>query len=330
MPKTYYDSELTAEQIEDALTAIYGVVIPGNNGKVLYIEDGKIKAASASRWSGGAVLEPLSVAANGDYTPPTGTDGFNSVHVAVPGGGSAAVQPLSVTENGIYNPPSGVDGFTPVTVNVQGSTSNNDLLFHFADFKNSGKMQCAFYNQAGYLISNEQSKFGETSLKIDSGASTSGAVYFDAGFTFGNQDFTLDFWMYQTSQSTYAGSAVLSFSYRSLGYYSKTGKIRGITIASSPSSWSVDHASSNETLDILGSWHHVAITRNNNIIRVFVDGSIEDEIEWNYAFAPMTRLSFGTNSTDGRLWRGYIDEFRLKIGEAVWTENFTPPTQPYV
>jgi len=153
MPKTYYDSELTGAQIESALEAIHGVVTPSNNGKVLYIEDGQIKAASASRWGHGAVLEPLSVTANGDYTPPTGTDGFDSVHVAVPGatlttksitqngtynassdnadgyssvtvdvqgGGSAVVQPLSVTQNGTYNPPSGVDGYAPVTVNVSG------------------------------------------------------------------------------------------------------------------------------------------------------------------------------------------------------------------
>lgn len=158
MPKTYYDSELTAEQIEDALTAIDGVVNPGNNGKVLYIENGQIKAASASRWSGSAVLEPLSVTANGDYTPPTGTDGFDSVHVAVPSAtlttksitangtynassdnadgyssvtvavpGGATIEPLSVTQNGTYNPPSGVDGYAPVTVNVSGG-GGSDIL----------------------------------------------------------------------------------------------------------------------------------------------------------------------------------------------------------
>lgn len=85
MANTYYDSDLTGEQIEQALEAIDGVIVPANNGKVLAISNGKLEARSV-QW----------------------------------GGGSAVVQPLSVTQNGTYNPPSGVDGYAPVVVNVSG------------------------------------------------------------------------------------------------------------------------------------------------------------------------------------------------------------------
>lgn len=119
MPDINYVAQgLDGEQIEAALEAIDGVVTQENNGKVLAIENGKIVAKSASEWTDAPVLEPLSVTANGDYTPGAGVDGFNSVHVAVPGAGN--IQPLSVTENGTYDPPSGVDGYAPVTVNVSG------------------------------------------------------------------------------------------------------------------------------------------------------------------------------------------------------------------
>lgn len=120
MPNTYFDSELTGAQIETALKAIHGVVSPSNNGKVLAIENGAIVAKSASEWTDTPVLEPLSATANGDYTPGTGVDGFNYVHVAVPSGG--VVQPLNVTANGTYNPPSGVDGYAPVVVSVSGGS----------------------------------------------------------------------------------------------------------------------------------------------------------------------------------------------------------------
>lgn len=86
MANTYYDSDLTGEQIEQALEAIDGVIVPANNGKVLAISNGKLEARSV-QWGDGTV-----------------------------------VQPLSVTQNGTYNPPSGVDGYSPVTVNVSGIT----------------------------------------------------------------------------------------------------------------------------------------------------------------------------------------------------------------
>ena len=44
MANTYYDSELTAAEIEAALEAIDGVIAPANNGKVLVVDNGKISA----------------------------------------------------------------------------------------------------------------------------------------------------------------------------------------------------------------------------------------------------------------------------------------------
>lgn len=84
MANTYYNSDLTAEQIELALKAIDGVIIPANNGKILVVQDGKIKAKSAGEIGGGVVLESLNAIANGDYYPESGVDGFDEVHIAVP------------------------------------------------------------------------------------------------------------------------------------------------------------------------------------------------------------------------------------------------------
>lgn len=132
MPQTYYDSELTGQQIEDALEAIDGVIAPENNGKVLCIVDGKISAKSASEWGAGAVLEPLSVTANGDYTPSAGVDGYDSVHVAVPNsystadegkvvsnGALVAQTSRNVTQNGTYDTTENNE----VVVNVQSGGS---------------------------------------------------------------------------------------------------------------------------------------------------------------------------------------------------------------
>lgn len=123
MPNTYYVAQgLDGEQIEAALTAIDGVVTQENNGKILAIEDGVIVAKSASEWTDTPVLQPLSATANGDYVPESGVDGFNSVHVAVPGAGN--IEPITITANGTFSPPTGVDGYAPVTVNVDGGQLN--------------------------------------------------------------------------------------------------------------------------------------------------------------------------------------------------------------
>ena len=127
MANTYYDSELTAEEIEEVLEAINGILNPANNGKVLAISNGKIEARSV-QWGGGeAVLEPLSVTANGDYYPEAGVDGFDEVHVAVPSS-SPTIQSLSITRNGTYTAPSGVDGYSPIVVNVSGGGANTVKL----------------------------------------------------------------------------------------------------------------------------------------------------------------------------------------------------------
>jgi len=268
-------------------------------------------------------VQPLIVDSNGIYTAQPPSSGFNPVTVRVP---NPRTVPIVIVENGTYYPPPGVFAFSSVAAQVSGGVSDNDLLFHFDDFTNSGKMNAAFYSKTGYLISDEQSKFGGTSLKVNSTPAYH-AVYFEGGFTIGDSDFTLDFWAYTTS--TRDSQAIFSFDYRSMGYYATSAVKRGLDLAFSSSDWSYIGATNVEEREILNSWHHFAITRNGDTFHVFVDGIEEDTFEWNHSIAPMTRLSFGTNSNSENAWRGYIDEFRLKIGEAVWTSDFTPPTEPY-
>lgn len=50
MANTYYDSQLTAEEIEAVLEAISGLLVPENNGKVLAIENGTIVAKSVTEF----------------------------------------------------------------------------------------------------------------------------------------------------------------------------------------------------------------------------------------------------------------------------------------
>ena len=265
------------------------------------------------------------ITANGTYD----TTLNNSVEVNV-SGGSPVIQSLSVLQNGTYTAPSGVDGYSPITVAVSGTTSQNDVLFHFeSDFKNSGKHSAVFYNVKGLEISNEQSKFGNTSLKCGN-SQTINNVAFEAPFNFGTDDFTLDFWCYPLNLPSNNNLVVpVSFAYRSLAIYMNQTRMQ-FGMAKLSDTWysipDIPISLSN------GQWYHIAVVRDGGTVRCFVNGNVVNTVSFGAsAFAPIGYLTIGSNTYDSgdRRFAGYIDELRLVLGSAVWTNDFTPPTQPY-
>lgn len=129
MATTYYQTDLTKEQIEQALHAVNGVASSQNNGKVLYIdENGEIKAKSAAEWQ--MRLIPKTITQNGNYDPASdNADGYSSITANIPNSYTAAdegkvvsngalvaqtARTPSITENGTYD----TTGNNSVTVNV--------------------------------------------------------------------------------------------------------------------------------------------------------------------------------------------------------------------
>ena len=79
------------------------------------------------------------------------------------------------------------------------------------------------------------------------------------------------------------------------------------------------------TDDVLNVWNHIAFCYDagEKIFRSFLNGQLDLEIT-NYT--PTNALTtfepyFSNNSI--------IDEFRFLDGICAWTEDFTPPTEPY-
>lgn len=79
-------------------------------------------------------------------------------------------------------------------------------------------------------------------------------------------------------------------------------------------------------------WNHVALVRTGNTLKLFVNGTQEGG---DVAFAS-TVLNSSTDWCVGRqgslttlTWNGLIDAFRLSVGIARWTSNFTPPSRAY-
>lgn len=70
-----------------------------------------------------AIIQSLSIQANGTYTAPADIDGYNPITVNVPQK-EPNIQNLSITTNGTYTAPSGTDGYSPVVVDVQPDLEN--------------------------------------------------------------------------------------------------------------------------------------------------------------------------------------------------------------
>ena len=68
-----------------------------------------------------AVLEALTITANGTYTPPAGVDGYNEIIVDVPPVSDRVAEAKTITANGTTNTPAG-KYYDPITVNVPQTT----------------------------------------------------------------------------------------------------------------------------------------------------------------------------------------------------------------
>ncbi len=76
-----------------------------------------------------------------------------------------------------------------------------------------------------------------------------------------------------------------------------------------------------------GLWHHVALVRLNGTTTLYIDGSNEDSM------ADSTSYTCGATWYIGRMvgasgyFDGYMDEFQIHKGVALYTTDFTPPTK---
>jgi len=83
---------------------------------------------------------------------------------------------------------------------------------------------------------------------------------------------------------------------------------------------------------VAGQWYHVAISKSSTTFKAFINGVLvqtaTSSSSWvdGYNYGLMRAEPIG--SYDGAWWYGYVSNFRLIKGTAIYTSSFTPSTTP--
>ena len=169
-------------------------------------------------------------------------------------------------------------------------------------------------------------------------ASNGGSMYFDGNgdyllantnptnpYSFGTGDFTIEAWVYANSISTYAGlidaRASVTVSNYAMGLWDNSGNkldfIYGATRLTSASTFSTRQ------------WVHFAVTRASGTIRLFINGVLDaNTASYSSAIDSNRTQPFIGAVQDPYYLNGYMSDFRITKGAALYTASFTPPTAP--
>jgi Concanavalin A-like lectin/glucanases superfamily len=215
-----------------------------------------------------------------------------------------------------YQPLTPVANTSLLTLQYNGGANNGGIIDN-SSFNN-------IITRAGTPTVGTFSPYSQTGWSvIFAGTSYISAASNNTAFALGTGDYTIEFWAYSTIDYAVA-STVYFFSNGSGGYYFQyvagTGLQTGLDGSGATGTYAVTLTSE--------TWNHIAISRASGSSRCFVNGTqvgstVSDANSYGQSGAYIGSLYNGTSGLTG-----FINNFRLVKGTALYTTNFTPPTAP--
>ena len=156
--------------------------------------------------------------------------------------------------------------------------------------------------------------------------STNDALVLSAGedFAYGTGDFTIEAWI--QPQGAVSGETKAIFTQTQSGNDYIVFKVDSDkAIKATFGSTTV----SGGTVEV-GSWHHVAVTRASNTVKIFVNGVASAGTTVSTDFSDTTRnptIGQYTHTYGNIEYYGFISNFRIVKGTALYTDSFIPPTR---
>ena len=172
-----------------------------------------------------------------------------------------------------------------------------------------------------------------------SASTVGGSGYFDgtgdyltapdnAAFAFGTGDFTIEVWVYWNNVS----STQTLFDFRPNATGSSISPYIELT-SSGTLIYYVGGATRITTSAVTAtSWTHVALSRSGTSTKIFINGTQSGSTYTDSNSYVQSGATIGLNRNNGgvafQYMNGYISNFRIVKGTAVYTGAFTPPTAP--
>lgn len=185
----------------------------------------------------------------------------------------------------------------------------------------------------GGIIENSNKKLGKGSVYLNGNSYMS--IPMSNDFKFGTSDFTIDAWIYPKDISrvhricgigTNSTNSNIFFGYGHADVWGSGARINfGYCNGYNNTDLTSDEISIN-----INTWNHIAVTRKNGTIYLFFNGKKLNSFSNNTNFTPNdTNLYIGARENENgssicEYVNGYMDEFRLINGEALWDDDFTP------
>ena len=212
--------------------------------------------------------------------------------------------------------------YTTALITTNGSTGTNST---FTDSSSNSHTVTAYGNTTQTSFSPYRS--GGYSTYFD-GSGDYISMPYDSSFDL-IADFTIEFW-FNPSDSTIGGitqNGATSFVGNAFTIVWDHG-----TYADKISVWERNNSNSGTTALLVSStlstneWHHVAVTRSGSTATLWINGvSAATATDSNTWYIGETNLIIGKYW--GADFTGYIRDFRVVKGTAVYTAAFTPPTE---
>jgi hypothetical protein len=147
----------------------------------------------------------------------------------------------------------------------------------------------------------------------------------------GTGDFTIECWFYRTATAGNSFHDIIISNREDASFASGEWSVYVLPTTNGQFGFQANGDSAQKLEGgtcITGQWHHIAVVRSSGTMSLYVDGtSVSSNSNTSQIGTTSKVLNLGAFGDGSYKCEGYVSDARLVSGTAVYTSNFTPPTE---